>query len=260
MSHTRDAGLPDLAGIGVLVTGGAGGVGSGIVRRFAAAGARVLIHFRSSPEPAEALAAEIRAAGGHAITAGADLREPGAADALVATAVASLGRLDALVNNAGIQPVAPLAELSPGDWTEMLGTNLVATAELSRAVAAHLGEHGGGSITHIASVEASRPAIGHAHYSAAKAAVVMHARAAALELGPRGIRVNSVSPGLIDAGGLAEAWPEGHASWLAAAPLGRTGSPVDIGNACVFLASPAASFITGHDLVVDGGMLATPGW
>jgi NAD(P)-dependent dehydrogenase (short-subunit alcohol dehydrogenase family) len=115
-------------------------------------------------------------------------------------------------------------------------------------------------ITHIASIEASRPAPAHAHYAVAKAGLVMHARAAALELGPAGIRVNTVSPGLVDRPGLAEAWPEGVASWIAHAPLGRLATAEDIGDACVLLASPAASFITGQDLAVDGGMLATPGW
>jgi NAD(P)-dependent dehydrogenase (short-subunit alcohol dehydrogenase family) len=88
----------------------------------------------------------------------------------------------------------------------------------------------------------------------------MHARAAALELGPAGIRVNTVSPGLVDRPGLAEAWPEGVESWVSHAPLGRLATSRDIGNACVLLASPAAAFITGQDLAVDGGMLATPGW
>jgi NAD(P)-dependent dehydrogenase (short-subunit alcohol dehydrogenase family) len=115
-------------------------------------------------------------------------------------------------------------------------------------------------MTHIASIEASRPAMAHAHYSAAKAGLVMHARAAALELGSAGIRVNTVSPGLVERPGLEEAWPEGVSSWRAHAPLGRLATPADIGNACVLLASPAASFITGQDLAVDGGMLATPGW
>ncbi|MFE2386117.1 SDR family oxidoreductase, partial [Streptomyces misionensis] len=119
---------------------------------------------------------------------------------------------------------------------------------------------GGGTITHIASIEAARPAPGHAHYGAAKAAVVTHARAAALEYGSEGIRVNTVSPGLIDRPGLAQAWPDGVRRWLAAAPAARLGRPEDVADACVFLASPLASWITGHDLVVDGGVSARPTW
>ena len=255
-------GLPDLAGQRVLVTGASGGVGGGIARAFAAAGASVAVHYRASGEAADALVRELRAAGAAACAVRADLSEPGAAGELIARAAAELGGLDGLVNNAGVQPVAALADTTRDAWDEVLGTNLGAVFELSQAAAKAMGADRGRDrwITHIASVEASRPSPSHAHYAAAKAGVVMHARAAALELGPRGIRVNTVSPGLVDRPGLAEAWPEGVASWTSHAPLGRLATPADVGGACVLLASPAAAFITGQDLAVDGGMLATPGW
>ena len=99
----------------------------------------------------------------------------------------------------------------------------------------------GGAIVNVASIEALQPAAGHSHYGAAKAAVVAHTRAAALELGPSGVRVNAVAPGLIDRPGLADAWPEGVARWEAACPLGRLGQPEDVADACLFLASPAAA-------------------
>ncbi|MFF8968603.1 SDR family NAD(P)-dependent oxidoreductase [Streptomyces sp. NPDC014995] len=118
----------------------------------------------------------------------------------------------------------------------------------------------GGAVIHIASVEAGMPAEGHAHYSASKAAVVAHARAAAREYGAWGIRVNTVSPGLIEREGLAEAWPDGVRRWREAVAVGRLGRPEDVGDACVFLASPLASWITGHDLVVDGGVSARTTW
>ncbi|MGW9021324.1 SDR family NAD(P)-dependent oxidoreductase [Leucobacter chromiiresistens] len=262
-------GLPDLAGQRVLITGASGGVGGGIARAFAAAGARLALHYRgesrASADAIGALVRELRGAGAEVEALRADLAAPGTAPALVADAVSALGGLDGLVNNAGVQPVAPLAETTRGEWDEVLGTNLGAVFELSQAAAAAMagdrGERGTNRwITHIASVEASRPSPAHAHYAAAKAGVVMHARAAALELGPLGIRVNTVSPGLVDRPGLAEAWPEGVASWTTHAPLGRLATAADIGGACVLLASPAAAFITGQDLAVDGGMLATPGW
>lgn len=266
----RDTTLPDLTGARVLVTGASGGIGGGIARRFAAAGARVAAHYRGgSPGAVEAVFAlveELRERGADAVAVRADLSAPGAAAGLVAEAADALGGLDGLVNNAGVQPVTPLADTTRAEWDEVLATNLGAVFELSRAAAEVLAEAAdaesgaGGWITHIASIEASRPAPAHAHYAAAKAGVVMHARAAALELGPLGIRVNTVSPGLVDRPGLAEAWPEGVASWLAHAPLGRLATPADVGDACVLLASPAAAFITGQDLAVDGGMLATPGW
>jgi glucose 1-dehydrogenase/3-oxoacyl-[acyl-carrier protein] reductase len=119
---------------------------------------------------------------------------------------------------------------------------------------------GGGSIILIGSVEGTHPAWSHAHYCASKAAVIHFARTAALEYGRDGIRVNSVSPGLIWREGLDLDWPDGVMRFQRAAPLGRLGQPAYVGNACVFLASPMAEWITGHDLIVDGGVSAHPTW
>lgn len=257
----RDPLLPALTDRAVVVTGGEGGIGRGIVRRFAAAGARVLIHYRSSAERAQAFAGELRAEGHSVETAAADLREPEQADRLIQDAVSLLGGVDVLVNNAGVQPVQPLAEMTAADWTAVIDANLNAVFWTTQAAARAMRDGGrGGSVVHIASIEASHPARNHAHYCASKAGIVMHARTAALEYGSWGIRVNTVSPGLIDREGLAKNWPEGVASWKDNAPLGRLGTAADIGNACVFLASESASFITGQDLRVDGGMSAAPNW
>jgi 3-oxoacyl-[acyl-carrier protein] reductase len=122
-----------------------------------------------------------------------------------------------------------------------------------------LAEHAG-SVVHIASIEGTTPAPAHGHYAVTKAAVLMHARAAAQEYGPLGVRVNTVSPGLIDRPGLAADWPEGVERWHRAAPLGRLGSPTDVANACLFLCSPLASWVTGIDLTVDGGVSTHPHW
>ncbi|MHA3723990.1 SDR family NAD(P)-dependent oxidoreductase [Leucobacter sp. HY1910] len=286
MQH-RDHSLPDLTGQRVLITGASGGVGGGIAEAFADAGARVAVHYRGSAEAAFELVERLRERGSEAVAVRADLGVPGAAEALIQDVVRALGGLDGLVNNAGVQPVQTLEETTRADWDAVLGTNLGSVFELTRAAAAEMtaaanaanatnaanaarsaGTATGAAgdpapnrwITHIASVEAHRPSPAHAHYAAAKAGLVMHARAAALELGPAGIRVNTVSPGLVERPGLEAAWPEGVASWRAHAPLRRLATARDIGNACALLASPAASFITGQDLAVDGGMLATPGW
>ena len=117
-----------------------------------------------------------------------------------------------------------------------------------------------GAIVNIASIEGLQPADGHSHYAASKAAVLMHTRAAALELGRHGIRVNAVAPGLIERVDLAADWPDGVRRWQSACPLGRLGQPDDVADAVLFLASDAARWITGATLVVDGGMLTRSTW
>jgi 3-oxoacyl-[acyl-carrier protein] reductase len=256
MTSTRDPALPDLTGMTVLVTGASGNIGAGIATRFAEAGAAVVVHHHRGV--AQALVAKITAAGGAATAIAADLSDDTACRELVHAAAAWTGRLDVLVNNAGVQPVDPLPGMTVETWRMVVGVNLDSVFSCTQAAAEVMTD--GGSITHIASIEASQPAAGHAHYSSAKAAIVMHARAAALEYGSRGIRVNAVSPGLIDRPGLAADWPEGVDRWGRAAPLARLGTPADVANACVFLASPLASWVTGHNLVVDGGVSARPTW
>lgn len=251
-----------LAGQVALITGAGGGIGRGIALRFAQEGAAVALHCRTRTEEAGALAEEIAdGTGARAVVlAGADLTVESECHAVVARAAEwGGGRLDALVNNAGAQPVQALPQMTAADWRAVVDTNLTSVFACTQAAAEVMRERGG-SITHIASVEAGMPAPGHAHYAASKAAVVMHARAAAQEYGAAGIRVNTVSPGLIDREGLAEAWPEGVRRWREAVAVGRLGRPQDVGDACVFLASPLASWITGHDLVVDGGVSARPTW
>ncbi|MFF4087778.1 SDR family NAD(P)-dependent oxidoreductase [Streptomyces nigra] len=244
-----------------LVTGAGGGIGQGIAARFAEEGAAVALHCRTSREAADGLAGRIREAGGRAVVLTADLTDEDACRRLVAEAAEWGGGLTALVNNAGVQPTRELAEMTAADWRAVVDANLSGVFACTRAAAEIMrGRPGGGSVTHIASVEAARPAPLHAHYGASKAAVVAHARTAAQEYGPHGIRVNTVSPGLVHREGLDRAWPDGVARWRAAAPLGRLGRARDVGDACVFLASDLASWITGHDLVVDGGVSARPGW
>ncbi|MEU5364994.1 glucose 1-dehydrogenase [Streptomyces sp. NPDC005925] len=251
-----------LGGQVALVTGASGGIGRGVALRFAEEGAAVALHCRTAVAAADDTAGRIRETGGRAVVLRADLTDEDACRRLVHEAADfGGGRLTALVNNAGIQPVQDLPGMTADAWRTVVDTNLTSVFACTQAAAGLMrAQDDGGSVTHIASVEAHTPAPGHAHYSAAKAAVVMHARAAALEYGPHGIRVNTVSPGLIDREGLAQAWPDGVRRWRRAAPTGRLGRPEDVANACVFLASPLASWVTGHDLVVDGGVSARPHW
>ncbi|MFI5532958.1 SDR family NAD(P)-dependent oxidoreductase [Kitasatospora sp. NPDC051853] len=247
-----------LAGRVVLVVGATGGIGAGVAERFAEVGAAVVLHGRR-PSPALAEAAgRITADGGRATTVHGDLGNEAETVRAVRQAASHHGGLDAVVNCAGIQPVTPFGQLTESDWQSVVDTDLHGPVRLTRAAVPLLPR--GGSVTHLASIEGSQPAPGHAHYATAKAALLMFARAAALELGPLGLRVNTVSPGLITRPGLAEAWPEGVDRWQRAAPLTRLGTPRDVADACLFLASPLASWITGHDLVVDGGVSAHPTW
>lgn len=249
------ADLIDLSGRVIVVTGAGGGIGRGIARRLLAAGADVVGHTRSS-------AIDLVGTGGRTIPqVTADLTTDDGPHRVVDEALTARGRIDGVVNNAAIQPLAPLIDLADDGWRAMIETNLTAAHRLTRLVATHLIETGrGGSIVHIASIEATQPAPEHEHYAVAKAGLVMHARAAASALGRHGIRVNAVSPGLIDRPGLAEQWPEGVRRWTSAAPLGRLGTPSDIGDACVFLCSDLSRWITGVDLTVDGGVLTRPTW
>ena len=245
-----------LAGRVVAVTGAGGNIGAGIAARMAAAGATVVSHTRSSP--AEPITSR---SGRPGLVVTSDLTDSDAARLLVDTALERYGRLDGLVNNAGIQTVAAFADLTDLEWSEMIDTNLTATHRLTQAAAAAMAaQESGGAIVHVASIEGSYPAPGHGHYSVSKAGMIMQARAAAQAYGSAGVRVNVVSPGLISRPGIEDAWPEGVGRWKKACPLGRLGTPEDIGDACVFLCSDLARWITGAELLVDGGGMSNPTW
>lgn len=246
----------DLTGRVALVTGAAGGIGAGITAAFLQAGATVVAawHTRPPADPTGGAAGD-----GRWLAVAADLTAPDGPDRLVSAAIGRFGRLDALVNNAARQDLEPLATMTDDQFRAMLDTNLVAVHRLTQRAVPELASTGGAVVT-IASIEAATPAPAHAHYAVSKAAVVMQAKAAALEHGPLGVRVNTVSPGLVDRPGLATDWPEGVERWERAAPLGRLGTPADVGAACVFLCSPLASWITGTDLTVDGGVSVNPHW
>jgi NAD(P)-dependent dehydrogenase (short-subunit alcohol dehydrogenase family) len=244
--------LLDLTGKVVVVTGAGGGIGAGVASRLSAAGASVVAHTRAS---------HVADLPGKHVVINADLTSAEGSNSVLAAALNAFGRIDGLVNNAGIQPLGKLIDLSESEWGSMIDTNLTAVHRLSQAAArAMIDAKTPGSIVHIASIEGTQPAPMHGHYAAAKAALIMHARAAALEWGSEGIRVNVVSPGLIDRPGLGDDWPEGVQRWLAAAPVGRLGTPEDVGDACVFLCSDLARWVSGANLVVDGGVLTHPTW
>jgi NAD(P)-dependent dehydrogenase (short-subunit alcohol dehydrogenase family) len=240
-----------------IVTGASQGIGASIARRFAEAHATVVVHFRSNAGGASEIAATLSEAGGDVIAIHADLRNAAAVKNLVEQTINRFGRLDVLVNNAGVFPNKSLLDMTAEEWREMYESVVETTMLCTQAAARQMQSSGGGAIVNIASIGAIHPAPDHSHYNSAKAAVVMFTKSAALELGRYGIRVNAVSPGLIARPGIEEQWPDGVARWQTKALLQRLGQPEDIADACLFLASPAARWITGQNLVVDGGVTSS---
>lgn len=258
--------LLDLSGNTAIVTGASGGIGSAIARRLAEAGADVVVHYYRNAEQAALVVDLIKQNNGNAVALKADLRDDNACSELLTQTETTLGKPTLLINNAGAQPVSDLLNMSTVELNEVLSTNISAPMLLTKKFAAlHANSVADNrrrniSVTNIASIEGLQPATGHSHYASTKSALVMFTRAAALELGELGIRVNAVSPGLIDRDGLSEAWPEGVNRYQSAAPLGTIGCGTDIANAVLFLSSSAASWISGSNLVVDGGVSCAPAW
>lgn len=256
MQNKSPAQLLDMTGKVVLVTGARAGLGAGIALRFAQAGADVVV---CSRRPAEATCQTIQDAGGKCLALTADLTDPAQVTALFEEIAATWSPVDTLINNAGIYPVSNLLDTTPEEWAQTLDIDLKAVFLCTQAAArSMIAAKKGGAVVNIGSIEALAPARGHSHYAAAKAGVVMFSRVAALELGEHNIRVNTVSPGLMNRPGLETAWPEGYHSYVKNAPLGRVGEPQDVADACLYLASDASQWVTGAHLVVDGGVMSSP--
>ncbi len=250
-----------LQGQAALVSGASGHIGRAIATRIAAAGASVLVHFHRDADGAARTVDEITASGGKAMAVQADLSSEKEALALFEGIGADWGPVSCVVNNAAAQPVTPLAELTGKEWRDVIAANLDSAYYVTQAAARQLVDAGrSGSIVNIASIEGSDPAAGHGHYATSKAALLMLTRACALEYGRAGIRCNAVSPGLIDREGLSAAWPDGVERWLDRSPLGRLGSADDVAAAVLFLLGPESSWISGANLVVDGGMSSVSRW
>lgn len=236
----------------VLVTGGSRGIGRAIALAMAP-GSVVGIAFRSNQDAAESAAAEVAAAGGTPVLLAGDLSDADVARRVVDDFVREAGGIDAVVCNAGITRDTLLGASEPADFDDVLATNLGATVNVCRAASRYLVSQRRGVIVTVSSVAAQKPGRGQGNYAASKGAVEAFTRALAVELAPRGIRVNGVAPGIIDT--------EMTRDLQALAPeelerrilLRRLGHPEEVAAAVAFLCSDAASYITGQILAVDGG-------
>lgn len=249
----------DLTDKVAVVTGAGGGIGSAIAQTFAAAGARVVAADHETGK-AEQCANSIRDDGGQAVSLAIDVTDQPGVDKAIEKVLSDFGRVDIMVNAAGIVTNTPAETMPPDEWLRVIDVNLNGVFWCCQAAARAMLQTGGGSIVNISSMNslvANKPQP-QVHYNASKSGVIMLTRSLAVEWAQRGIRVNAISPGYISTAmtkrGLDNS--EWRQMWLDMTPMGRVGDPVEIANAAWYLASNAASFTTGSNLVADGGYTA----
>ncbi|MET3931841.1 3-oxoacyl-[acyl-carrier protein] reductase [Lysobacter sp. OAE881] len=247
--------MSKLAGKVAVVTGASKGIGAGIATALAAEGAAVVVNYASSKSGADAVVERITKAGGKAIAVKADVSKADDAQALIDAAVKEFGRLDVLVNNSGVYEFAPLEAITPEHFHRHFDINVLGLLLTTKAASKHLGE--GASVINIGSIVSRLTMPETAVYTATKGAVDAITGVLSRELGPRGIRVNSINPGMIETEGSREIGVIGsdfqHAI-VAQTPLGRIGQPDDIADIAVFLATDASRYMTGELLKVAGGL------
>ena len=251
----------DFRGKVVIVTGAGHGMGTGIARRFGQAGATVALTCRSSRSNAESVRDEIRSYGVQAEVFQLDQSIPDDSTRLMSEVAEQFGHVDVLINNAGININKDTMEITQDIWDSVVDTNLKGCFFCSKAAAQQMiRQKTGGAIVSIASINGFTPLPDGAHYGASKAGIIMLTRSLAMDFGKYGIRVNAVAPGLMDAPGLDQAVPGWRERYVSRAPLGRIGDWEDIGNVCLFLASPMASWVTGQTIIADGGVVLAPAY
>jgi 3-oxoacyl-[acyl-carrier protein] reductase len=247
----------DLNGKVALVTGASSGIGRAAALALAANGARVAIDFHRNEAGAEAARAEIVKGGGSAIVVQADVTRASDVESLVERTVTEFGPIDILVNNAGsLVERLKILELTEERWDEVIDLNLKSAFLCSKAVAASMMERKTGAIINVSSIAGRNGgALGSIHYSAAKGGLITFTKGLAKELAPFGVRVNAVSPGVIDTP-YHEAFssPEMMKTYAGMIPLGRVGTPAEVGKVICFLASDAASYLAGETIEINGGM------
>jgi len=247
--------MKTLEGKTALVTGATRGIGKGIVELFAKQGANIAFTYVSSDEKARALEAELSALGVRAKGYKSDAGDFKAADELVNAVVAEFGTVDILVNNAGITRDTLMMRMSEQQWDEVIAANLKSVFNVTKAVQRPMLKQRKGSIINMSSVVGVKGNAGQANYAASKAGIIGFSKSVALELGSRNIRCNVVAPGFIETemtGALDEKVVQ---SWRDGIPLKRGGTPEDVANVCLFLASEMSAYVTGQVINVCGGML-----
>jgi glucose 1-dehydrogenase len=257
-----------LKGQVALVTGAASGIGAGVAKALGAAGASVAINYVTNPDAAEAVAGEVRALGGKAMTLKADVSNEGEVREMFRELLASWGSIDILVNNAGLQKDAAFTDMTLAQWNTVIGVNLTGMFLCAREAAREMVRSGirdeisraAGKIICMSSVHEVIPWAGHVNYAASKGGVHAFMQSLAQEMAPHRIRVNSIAPGAIQTPINRSAWesPKALETLLALIPYGRIGLPEDIGKVAVFLASDDSDYIHGQTIFVDGGMTLYP--
>jgi cyclopentanol dehydrogenase len=253
MKHTLKA--QRLVGKVAIVTGGASGIGEATAMLFARHGAKVVIADLSEERAGE-VAKRIGQEGGTALAFRTDVTHEGNIIELVNLARREFGRIDVLVNSAGIALSKPEVETSQEEWNTVMAINATGTFLASKHVISHMKEGGGGSIVNIASVAANVGWAGFGAYCASKGAVRAFTKATAVAHGREGIRANSVHPGVTETPMTAASIAASVGRYEGSTQIGRFGQPIDIANCCLFLASDESSYVTGSELIVDGGTLA----
>ena len=249
-----------LEGSAALVTGASRGVGKGIALELARAGCRVAVNYHSDPGPAEQTVDEIEKLGVQAFAVRADVSSSDDVKEMFDLVLSRFDQLNMMVNNAGTQTWKPLLELSESDWDRVIDTNLKGTFLCTQFAAKHMKEHGGGVVVNIGSGCNKVPFPNLVSYTASKGGIEMFTKVAAVELGKYGIRVNCVAPGAIEIERTRLEDANYADTWGKITPLGRVGTPNDVGGAVVFLASKEASFISGQTVWVDGALFTQAPW
>lgn len=235
------------------------GIGNGIARALASAGARVAVHYGSSANGANRLVDEIRDGGGEAIAIQGDLRSATTCETVVETAASAFDGLTILVNNAGMTKTGDITEFSEDDYDSVFDLNMKGYFFCTRAALPHLRRVEGAAILNITSVHGSGGFPGHAVYAATKGAIIAFTRTLAIDLAPEGIRVNALAPGIIEVPRYFEVGDYSTEFGNSMVPMGRVGTSGDVGSVAAFILSDAASFVTGQTLHVDGGTNARMG-